>query len=363
MSDRAAVLNGAGEPVAIEEITFDEIGDDEVLVRVAASGVCHTDLHVQASGGWGLPFPILLGHEGAGVIERAGRSVSSTRVGERVVISWRVPCGACAICLRGQPVLCLSRREAAPRMHRARDGAIFSRVLSTGTFATRTVAHTAQAIRVPDTIALEKACLIACGVATGVGAALNTARVWPGAKVAVIGCGAVGLSVVQGARIAGAGRIVAVDLEPRKLEIARAFGATDVVDARNGDPVAAAREVIGGSFDVAFDVVAIAPTVQQAVGMVGYGGIVVIVGVPANDATVTLPLGRGGLFFKKIDLRSCSGGDMVPADFFPRLMDWYQAGTLKLDEMVSQEIGLEDIEAAFAAMRRGDVIRSVVRFP
>ena len=363
MSDRAAVLNAAGEPVAIEEITVDELGDDEVLVRVAASGVCHTDLHVKTSNGWGLPFPILLGHEGAGVIERVGRAVGHARLGERVVISWRVPCGACAICMRGQPVLCQSQRKAAPRMRRARDGALVSRVLNTGTFATRTVVHHAQAIGVPDSIALEKACLIACGVVTGVGAALHTARVWPGARVAVIGCGAVGLSVVQGARIAGAGRIVAVDIEPRKLELAGEFGATDVVDARDGDPVAAARAAVGGPLDFAFDVVAIAPTVQQAVGMVGYGGVVVIVGVPVDDASVTLPLGRGGLFFKKVTLLSCSGGDMVPADFFPRLMDWYLDGTLKVDEMVSREIELEDIEEAFAAMRRGDVIRSVVRFP
>lgn len=332
------------------------------MVRVAASGVCHTDLHVKDTNGWGLPFPILLGHEGAGIIERAGRSVSSARVGERVVISWRVPCGVCAICVRGEPVLCQSRREAAPRMRRARDGAPLSRVLSTGTFATRTVAHAAQAIPVPDDLPLEKACLLACGVVTGVGAALNTAHVWPGASVAVIGCGAVGLSVVQGARIAGAGRIVAIDLEPRKLELAREFGATDTVDARSGDPVAAARDVIGGPFDFAFDVVGIAPTVQQAVGMVGYGGGVVIVGVPTLDASVTLPLGRGGLFYKKVNLMSCSGGDMVPADFFPKLMAWYRAGTLKLDEMVSREIELDDIEEAFSAMRRGDVIRSVVRF-
>jgi S-(hydroxymethyl)mycothiol dehydrogenase len=214
---------------------------------------------------------------------------------------------------------------------------------------------------VPATIPLEKACLIACGVVTGVGAALNTAKVRKGSRIAVIGCGAVGLSVVQGARIAGADRIVAVDLAPKKLEWARQFGATDTVDARSGDPVEAARAAAGGPLDYAFEVVGLPATVAQAVAMVGYGGTVVIVGVPPTDATVTLPLGRGGLFYKKVTLTSCSGGDMVPAEFFPRLMRWYQERSLLLDEMVTQEVGLDDVEAAFAAMRDGTVIRSVVR--
>jgi S-(hydroxymethyl)mycothiol dehydrogenase len=246
-------------------------------------------------------------------------------------------------------------------MRRARDGQHLARVLSTGTFATRTVVHAAQAIPVPKAIPLEKACLIACGVVTGVGAALNTAKVRKGSRVAVIGCGAVGLSVVQGARIAGADRIVAVDLEPRKLEWARQFGATDTVDARSGDPVEAARVAAGGPLDYAFEVVGLPALVGQAVGMVGYGGTVVIVGVPPTDSTVTLPLARGGLFNKKVTLTACSGGDMVPSEFFPRLMGWYLDGTLRLDEMVTHEVGLDDVERAFAAMASGTVIRSVVR--
>jgi S-(hydroxymethyl)mycothiol dehydrogenase len=228
--------------------------------------------------------------------------------------------------------------------------------------ATRTVVHAAQAIAVLDAIPLEKACLIACGVSTGVGAALHTARVRKGSRVAVIGCGAVGLSVIQGARIAGADRIVAVDLAPRKLEWALQFGATDAVDARSGDPVEAARAAAGGPLDYAFEVVGLPATVVQAVGMVGYGGTVVIVGVPPTDATVTLPLGRDGLFSKKVALLSCSGGDMVHSEFFPRLMSWYLDGRLRLDEMITQEIGLDDVEPAFAAMVGGTAIRSVVRF-
>ena len=361
MSDRGAVLNASGEDVVVEAITFDDLGDEEVLVRLIASGVCHTDLHVKNMNGWGMAFPILLGHEGAGLIERVGHAVTAVRPGDRVVISWRVPCGACAICRRGDPVLCRTQKVAEPRMHRARDGAPLARVLSTGTFATRTVVHAAQAIPVPETIPLEKACLIACGVSTGVGAALNTAKIRSGSRVAVIGCGAVGLSVVQGARIAGAARIVAVDISPQKLEWARQFGATDAVDARSGDPVEAARAAAGGSLDYAFEVVGQPATVAQAVGMVGYGGTVVIVGVPPTDSTVTLPLARDGLFNKKVTLTACSGGDMVPSEFFPRLMRWYLDGTLLLDEMVTHEVGLDDVEHAFAAMTSGVVIRSVVR--
>src|SRR5205823_3337892 len=286
------MLNAPGESVAIEPIAFDDLGDDEILVRLAASGVCHTDLHVKNMNGWGMAFPILLGHEGAGVVEHVGRAVTSVRPDDRVVISWRVPCGACAICRRGDPVLCQTQRVAQPRVRRARDGQHLARVLSTGTFATRTVVHAAQAIPVPRAIPLDKACLIACGVVTGVGAALNTAKIRRGSRVAVIGCGAVGLSVVQGARIAGS------DLD---------------------------------------------------------------VGVPPSDSVVTLPLARGGLFNKKVTLTSCSGGDMVPSEFFPRLMRWYLDGTLRLDEMITREIGLDDVEDAFAAMTSGTVIRSVIR--
>ena len=322
MSDRGALLNASGEDVVVEPITFDDLGAEEVLVRLSASGVCHTDLHVKNMKGWGMAFPILLGHEGAGIVERVGSAVTSVRPDDRVVISWRVPCGVCAICQRGDPVLCRTQKIAEPRMRRARDRAHLARVLSTGTFATRTVVHAAQAIAVPDKVPLEKACLIACGVSTGVGAALNTANVRKGSRVAVIGCGAVGLSVVQGARLAGADRIIAVDVAPQKLEWARQFGATAVVDARSGDPVEATRAAAGGPLDYAFEAVGLPATVLQAVGMVGYGGTVVVVGVPATDATVTLPLGRDGLFYKKVTLTACSGGDMVPSEFFPQLMRW-----------------------------------------
>src|SRR2546430_1620404 len=293
------MLNAAGENVAVEPIAFDDLGDDEILVRLAASGVCHTDLHVKNMNGWGMAFPILLGHEGAGVVEHVGRAVTSVRPDDRVVISWRVPCGACAICRRGDPVLCQTQSVAQPRVRRARDGQHLARVLSTGTFATRTVVHAAQAIPVPRAIPLDKACLFACGVVTGVGAALNTAKIRGGSRVAIIGCGAVGLSVVQGARIAGADRIIAVDLMPQRLEWARQFGATDAVDARSGDPVAAARAAAGGPLDYAFEVVGLPATVAQAVGMVGYGGTWGIGRGPTPHQTGTRGPPRGGVFQPK----------------------------------------------------------------
>src|SRR2546430_11903334 len=217
------MLSAAGESVAVEPIAFDDLGDDEILVRLTASGVCHTDLHVKITNGWGMAFPILLGHEGAGVVEHVGRAVTTVRPDERVVISWRVPCGTCAICKRGDPVLCQTQKVAQPRVRRARDGQHLARVLSTGTFATRTVVHAAQAIPVPRAIPLEKACLIACGVATGGGAALNTAKIRGGARVVIIGCGAVGMSVLPGARLARPARAISLAPIAQKVRVALHF--------------------------------------------------------------------------------------------------------------------------------------------
>src|SRR5256886_5142965 len=290
------MLNAAGESVTVEPIAFDDLGDDEILVRLDASGVCHTDLHVKVTNGWGMAFPILLGHEGAGIVEHVGRAVTSVRPDDRVVISWRVPCGACAICRRGDPVLCQTQMVAQPRVRRARDGQHLARVLSTGTFATRTVVHAAQAIPVPPAIPLDRACLIACGVVTGVGAALNTAKIRGGSRVAVIGCGAVGLSVVQGARIAGADRIVAIDLAPQKLPWARPFGAAATVDARSGDPVPAGGPAARGPLDYAFEVVGLPATIAQAVGMVGDGGAGGVSGGPPPNPHGTRPTSPGRAF-------------------------------------------------------------------
>jgi len=362
---RAALLNAPGEDVSVEEITLDDPGPDEVVVRIAASGVCHTDLHVKRSGGWGLPFPILLGHEGAGVIEEVGANVADVAVGDCVVIAWRAPCGSCPHCLRGDARRCERHRRAKWRMHRASDGATLAPTLRTGTFTERTIVHGAQVVTLPDGIPMEAACLLACGVSTGAGAPLYTTPVWPGATVAVIGCGGVGLSVVAGARIAGAQRIIAVDIAPSKLEWAKQFGATDVVDASAGDAVAAVRELTGGrGVDFAFEATGRPEPVEQMVLMLGFGSIATMVGVQGEGATAHLDLGDPslGLFENKVTIRVSHGGDTIPRWDFPQLARYYLDGRLDLDAMVTKRIGIQDVEAAFEDMRAGTVIRSVVVF-
>ncbi len=362
---RGAVLNAPGEPVTIEDVTLDPPGPDEVQVRIVASGVCHTDLHVKRTNGWGMEFPILLGHEGAGYVEDAGENVHGVAVGDPVVIAWRAPCGACAHCLRGDRRRCSSHLRAPRRLRRARDGALLSPVLRTGTFVDRTIVHGAQVVKMPAEVPLEKACLLACGVTTGAGSALYTSPVWPGATVAVIGCGGVGLSVVAGAKIAGAGRIVAVDVAPQKLEWAKRFGATDVVDASADDPVAAVREMTGGAgVDFVFEATGRPQPVEQAVRMLAFDGTATMVGVQAVGAEATFDLGdpKTGMFENKVTLRVSHGGDTIPAEDFPEMARYYLEGKLDLDAMVTKVIGLEDVEAAFEDMQAGRVIRSVVVF-
>lgn len=338
--DRAVLLNAPGEAARVEEVALDEPGANEVVVRMLAVGVCHTDLHVKETGGWGLPFPIALGHEGCGVVEATG---------ERVVIAWRSPCGECAACERGAPRLCRTPLRAKRRMRRAADGARVTPALLAGCFADRIVVHAGQAIPVPEELPPEQACLIGCAVATGVGAALTTTPVWPGARVAVIGCGGVGLSVVQGARIAGAGEIWAIDLEPRKLESARGVGATEAV----AEPPADLR------VDFAFDAVGVPATLELAVRLLDHGGVATLIGVPKEGQRVTFDLSE--LFDARGQVRVSHGGDMLPAEDLPRLAQLALDGKLDLAAMVSRVIALDDVEDAFADMARGDVIRSVVR--
>src|SRR5437016_3527146 len=214
---RAAVLTEAGRPVEVIDITLDPPGPGEVKVRVVASGVCHTDLTIKNLNGAGMKFPIILGHEGAGYVERVGDGVTHLKEGDPVVIAYRAPCEQCPACRRGDPAHCYAALGPGPRTHRKSDGAVCSKVLRCGTFATRTIVHSKAAIKMPAEMPLDKACLIACGVVTGVGAAMNTAPVFPGASVAVIGCGGVGLSVIQGARLQNARQIIAVDVNPVKL--------------------------------------------------------------------------------------------------------------------------------------------------
>jgi S-(hydroxymethyl)mycothiol dehydrogenase len=353
------LLNAPGEDARVEALTLDGPGAGEVQVRIQATGVCHTDLFVKESGGWGMPFPILLGHEGAGVVEAVGDGVDAPRVGDRVVLAWRSPCGKCAPCLRGDPRRCQKPLRAKRRLHRESDGAVLTQTLLLGTFATRTIVHAGAAIPVPSELPVEQACLLGCAIATGVGAVLNTSPAWAGSDVAVIGCGGVGLSAVQGARLAGAARIVAIDVAAQKLEWARGFGATEVVDASKEDVVEAV-----GSVDFAYDAVGRGETLEQAVRMLRLGGTATLIGVPHADAAATVRLGgNGGLFQQRGTIRVSHGGDHLPAEDIPRWARHALDGKLDLASMVSRTIGLEDVEDAFAELKSGAVIRSVIQLP
>jgi S-(hydroxymethyl)mycothiol dehydrogenase len=339
--DQGVVL---GEPgaVALEEITVGEPGPREVLVRIEATGVCHSDLHVIEEDGWHHPLPVLLGHEGAGTIEAVGDGVDGLAEGDRVVLGWKTACGECAMCKRGEPRQCKRPPAATGRLHR-HDGVELTPVLRTGTFATHTVVPAVAAVKVPRELPVEQACLIGCAVATGVMSVLETAKVWEGARVAVIGCGAVGLSVIQGARIAGASQIRAIDLDERKLQQATQFGATHT------EP---------GPVDFVFDVVGRRATFDQGLGMIVSGGTFVLIGLsPAGEkAEIDLP----GLFAKRARILVSHGGDHLPEEDFPRLAQWALEGKLDLAGMVTRTAPLEGWADALAAMKDGDVIRTVL---
>jgi Zn-dependent alcohol dehydrogenase len=356
-----AVLAAPGAPVRVEEIDVDAPGAGEVAVRLVASGVCHTDRYVMQQGGWGHAFPILLGHEGAGIVEEVGEGVEECAAGDRVVLSYRAPCRVCPACQRGDLRRCRQPPVAGPRLRRAATGEVLTPVLRTGTLATRTVVPAACAVRMPDRIPLERACLLACAVVTGVGAVLTTSPIWPGASVVVVGCGAVGLNVVQGARIARAGRIVAVDRAPARLEAARAFGATDVVDASADadDVVRAVKRATGGGADFAYEAVGQAATLDVALRTLALDGTATLIGLPPADATVGVGLvDEGARFFQKgLTLRCCNGGHPLPREDLPRLAELYLGGELLLDELVTREIGLEEVGEALVS----DAIRTVVR--
>jgi Zn-dependent alcohol dehydrogenase len=339
--DRGVVLSEPGR-VALEEIRVDEPGPGEVLVRIDATGVCHSDQHVIDEDGWGHRLPVLLGHEGAGTVEAVGAGVDGLGGGDRVVIGWKAACGECAACRRGEPRRCRRPPAAPGRLHRD-GGADLTPVLRTGTFATHTVVPAAGAVRIPDELPAEHACLIGCAVATGVMSVLETAKVWEGARVAVIGCGAVGLSVIQGARIAGAAEIRAIDLDERKLEQARSFGATDVGD---------------GPVDFAFDVVGRRGTFELALSLLASGGTAVLIGLSPTGETAALDLPR--LFAKRATILVSHGGDHLPQEDFPRLAQWALDGKLDLAGMVTRTAPLDAWDEALGAMRDGDVIRTVL---
>lgn len=365
---KAAILENPGEPAVIRDITIDAPGPNEVRIRLAASGVCHTDLTVKNLNGNGMAFPIVLGHEGAGYVEAVGEGVTHLAVGDPVVIAYRAPCEQCPACRRGDPRHCYVALRPKQRIRRKSDGALCSQVLRCGTFATHTVVHAKAAIKMPTEMPLDKACLIACGIVTGVGATMNTTPVAAGSRVAVIGCGGVGLSVIQGARLQHARQIIAVDVNPTKLEWAKKFGATHFVNAREVDAVTEVRRLTedgwDGGVEYAFEATGIPMCTEQAVKMLAYGGTATTIGFPAATDAVNLNLGdmATGVYWNKAALHVCHCGDALPSLDFPLLAQLYLQGQLDLDSMVTKTIALDDVEAAFHEMETGDVIRSVIVF-
>ncbi|WP_239309590.1 MULTISPECIES: S-(hydroxymethyl)mycothiol dehydrogenase [unclassified Frankia] len=346
-----------GAPVVLTEIIVPDPGPGEARVRVQACGICHTDLHYR-EGAVSDDYPFLLGHEAAGVVDAVGEGVTSVTAGDYVVIAWRAPCGACRSCLRGRPWYCFDSRNAAQPMTLV-DGTPLSPALGIGAFAEATLVAAAQCVKIDPAARPEVAGLIGCGVMAGFGAAVNTGEITRGETVAVFGCGGVGDAAIAGAAIAGARRIIAVDIDPRKLEWARGFGATHTIDAGGLDPVEAIRALTDGNgADVVIEAVGRPETYRQAFFARDLAGRLVLVGVPEPAMSLELPMieifSRGG------SLKTSWYGDCLPSRDFPILIDLYRAGRLDLDRFVTETIGLGDVEDAFTRMRRGDVLRSVV---
>ncbi|MGW2397386.1 S-(hydroxymethyl)mycothiol dehydrogenase [Kitasatospora sp. NPDC001664] len=356
---QGVIARAKGEPVRLETIVVPDPGPGEAVVKIQACGVCHTDLHYR-EGGIGDEFPYLLGHEAAGVVESVGEGVTEVAPGDFVVLNWRAVCGQCRACKRGRPWYCFATHNAKQKMTLL-DGTELSPALGIGAFAEKTLVAAGQCTKVDPAASPAAAGLLGCGVMAGLGAAVNTGAVGRGDTVAVIGCGGVGGAAVAGSRLAGASRIIAVDIDDRKLELAKGLGATHTVNSRSADPVEAIRELTGGfGADVVIDAVGRPETYKQAFYARDLAGTVVLVGVPTPEMQLELPLldvfGRGGA------LKSSWYGDCLPERDFPLLVDLYLQGRLDLDAFVSETIPLDGVEGAFDRMHRGEVLRSVVVF-
>jgi len=363
---RAAVLYEAQTPMLIEDVSLEGPKDDEVLVQVKATGACHSDYHV-IDGSWhgaGYPMPVILGHEAAGIVERVGANVASVKPGDHVILSFAPNCGRCRMCTIGQPHLCSGMRSApgtfpdGTRRHRKADLEINSFGRGMSSFAEYSVVHQSAAIKINPEMPMDGAALIGCAVMTGVGAVLNTARVEPGSTVAVFATGGVGLSVVQGAVLANASKIIAIDVLDNKLDYASGFGATHIVNSRKQDPLLAIREITDGQgVDYAFDAIGDSKVSRACYDAVRRGGTAVIVGMAPTGSEISIPSTIAGE--EKI-VKGCFYGSTRPAVDFPRLVDFYLRGVLQLDRMITRTYSLAEINAAFDALGRGDNARGVL---
>jgi Zn-dependent alcohol dehydrogenase len=366
---RAAVLTALDQPLELRDgVEVEHPHPGEVRVRMVASGVCHSDLSMQ-NGTLPVTVPAVLGHEGAGVIEEVGEGVDDLVPGDHVVISWVPQCRTCFFCTHGQPHLCRTADavlvtggllDGNPRLRL--DGAPLQQMLGTGTFCQTTVVDATAVVKVPDDLDLSVAALLGCAVLTGVGAALNTATIRPGDTVAVVGCGGVGLNVVQGARLAGAGEIVAIDIHPAKLDLARTLGATTTVDATGQDPIGTVFDLTGQrGADVAFEAIGAGPTIDQTVTLTRRGGQAILVGIPRMDVMLTVPV-MLGLVMAERTIKGCWYGSADVRRDIPVLIEHYRRGDLLLDELVSRRIALDDVNTALDDMTTTGLARSVIVF-
>ena len=358
---KAAVFREVGKPLEVEEVEISKPGPREVLIRTAAAGVCHSDLHF-VEGLYPAATPVVLGHESAGIVEEVGANVTYVKPGDHVITCLSVFCGHCEMCLTGHLSLCdnpETRRghEEEPRL--AKDSQTVHQFADLSSFAEQMLVHEHAIVKIREDMPLDRAALIGCGVTTGVGSVFHTAAVQPGSTVAVIGCGGVGLSCINGAELAGAGRIIAVDTVENKLDMAKTFGATDVVNASDVNAVGEVRELTGGGVQYSFEAIGLKQTAEQAFSMLRPGGTATIIGMIPIGVKIELT-GAAFLQEKKIQ-GSMMGSNRFRVDM-PRFIDFYLAGKLHLDEMVSKRIELSRVNEAFADMKSGSVARSVIIF-
>jgi S-(hydroxymethyl)glutathione dehydrogenase/alcohol dehydrogenase len=362
MKIKAAIFRTPKQPLAIEEVDVDEPGTSEVLVRTVASGVCHSDLHC-VNGALPTRTPAILGHEPAGIVEAAGNAVSSVRPGDHVIACTSIYCGNCVQCLYGRPHLCVNRAECrrarGERPRLSQKGVAIEQFADLAAFAEMMLLHERAVIKIADDIPLDRAALLGCAVTTGVGAALNTAQVSPGSSVAVFGTGGVGTSIIQGARIAGARQIIAVDLLESKLETARRFGATHTVNASKVDPVKEIKALSNGGVDYSFEAIGNKQVLEQCFYCLAPRGICTLVGAISPGQKIELVAGH---FYVEKQIRGCFMGSNRFQIDMPRYLELYRQGRLNLDEMVSRRGRLEDVNEAFRAMEAGEVTRTVLTF-
>ena len=358
---RGAVLYEYNEPVVVEEMELGDPGQGEVLVEMRASGVCHSDWHVVKGEWWDIPAPVILGHEGAGVVASVGPGVTNLAEGDHVILSWMPSCGMCEACQIGRPNVCYSQPRSKATAHVGRTEQDVPFLSGLGTMSTHSIVSEMSAVPIDREMPFPQASLVGCGVTTGVGAAINTARVQPGSTVAVFGAGGVGLSVMQGASIAGATTIIAVDLLDNKLEMARRFGATDVVNASDTDPVEAIRDLTGGlGVHYAFEAIGlVAEPFVQAIHATRSRGMAVWVGHAPLKTAVTMD--ARDLMWEKTVIGSMYGSARPHIDF-PRLIALYNSGRLKLDELITRSFPVEEVNEAFRVLGEGEVARSVLTF-